>query len=70
MTNATKHTPVYSPPHRSATPAITVRRQGRQWAVHMDGRLIEGGFFSRDAAHAAAAALHADEYARATGEQS
>ena len=27
-----------------------VKRQGRQWGVYLGGKLIEGGFFSRDAA--------------------
>jgi hypothetical protein len=37
------------------TPKIEVRRQGRQWAIYRDGVLIEGGFFSREAAADAAA---------------
>jgi hypothetical protein len=48
------HTPTYIPPNRGTLPVISIRKQGRQWAVHKDGVLVEGGFFSRDAAHAAA----------------
>lgn len=28
----------------------TVKKQGRQWGVYFGGKLVEGGFFSRDAA--------------------
>jgi hypothetical protein len=33
---------------------LKVQRDGRTWGVHVNGRLVEGGFFNRDAAVAAA----------------
>ena len=36
---------------------VSVRRQGKQWAVYVDGELFEGGFFSRDAALRSADAI-------------
>ena len=29
---------------------VTVERNGRTWGVYVNGRLIEGGFFTRQAA--------------------
>lgn len=39
------------------TPRPVVKKQGRQWGVYLDGVLVEGGFFRRDAADACADAL-------------
>ena len=39
-----------------------VKRQGKQWAVYFNGKLIEGGFFDRDAAKDCA-----DSYNQAAG---
>jgi hypothetical protein len=36
-----------------------VKKQGRQWGVYVAGVLIEGGFFSRDAAQDCADAYNA-----------
>lgn len=60
-----QHKTTTTPPNRrTLTRDITVRKQGaRSWAVYADGELIEGGFFSRDAALSAAAVLH-EEYAK------
>ena len=31
-------------------PKVVVKRDGKRWAIYVDGRLIEGGFFDREAA--------------------
>lgn len=36
---------------------ITVKREGRTWNVYVDGKLEEGGFFTRDAAELAASLI-------------
>ena len=35
---------------------VTVKRDGKRWAIYVNGELVEGGFFSREAALRAAAA--------------
>jgi hypothetical protein len=36
---------------------VEVKRQGKRWAVYVNGQLVEGGFFDRDAAERLAATL-------------
>lgn len=36
---------------------ITVKREGRTWNIYVDGKLVEGGFFTRDAANIAASLI-------------
>lgn len=34
---------------------VTVKRDGKRWAIFVDGKLVEGGFFDREAAVRASA---------------
>jgi len=36
------------------TKRVVVKRVGRYWDIFVDGELVEGGFFSKEAAHEAA----------------
>jgi len=36
----------------------SVKKQGRQWGVYFGSKLVEGGFFSRDAAEDCAQTLN------------
>ena len=40
---------------------VTVKRDGKQWSIYVNGELIEGGFFSREAALRAAEQYRAVE---------